>query len=218
MAGINQRMDTVRTRAVEIGVYLPLGAYARVRDQITDLSRARVRQLFDGLIERGQERVEPLERVVRRRGDDVQKTGRGAAKNVRRSVAKASDRSTAATAAAAPRLPRVAAPRSAADLAIPGYRSLTASDIVSRLQGLTQTDLARIYKYEESHDGRRTILDAIESKLVDLPIATYDALTVDELAPRLENLSKDELKTIRRYELDTKQRSLVVDKVDALLA
>ena len=218
MGTITDRIDTVRTRALEIGVYLPLGAYATVRDEITDLNGPRLRRVFAGLVDRGQDRLEPLEKVVRRRRRDVERGARDAAKEVRRTAGKASSRAASATAAAAPRLPRVAAPRSASDVPIAGYASLTASDVVSRLQGLTQTDLARVYKYEQSHDARRTVLDAIESRLTDLPIATYDALTVDELTPRLENLSKDELKTLRRYEAETKERISVLEKIDSLLS
>ena len=218
MAKMNERIDTVRSRAVEIGVYLPLGAYARVRDEIADLDRKQLRKLFDGLIDRGQQRLEPIEKIVRRRGNDVQKAAEETTKDARRAASKASKRATAASAQIAPRLPRVAAPRSASELPIAGYKSLTASDIVSRLQGLTQTELAKVYKYEQANDARRTILDAIEAKLVDLPIPTYDALNIEELTPRLENLSKDELKTVRRYESDTKARSTVIERIDSLLS
>src|SRR5918992_1614709 len=71
MATQTSRIDRLRSRAVDLGVYLPLGAYAAVRDGITDLDRKRVRKLVTDLTGRGQERLEPLERLVRRRGKDV---------------------------------------------------------------------------------------------------------------------------------------------------
>ena len=217
MPKITDRIDVVRSRAVELGVYLPLGAYARVRDQLTDLSRARVSKLFDDLIDRGQDRLQPLERVVRRRGAEAQEGAKTAADDAQKAVRKTSKRATAATANVAPKLPRVAAPKNAGELSIQGYDSLTAADIVSRLQGLTQTDLARVYKYEQANEGRSTILEAIDSRLIDLPIATYDALTVDEIIGRLDGLSKSDLRTLRRYEADTKDRSTLLEKIDSLL-
>ena len=219
MPKIIERIDDVRSRAVELGVYLPLGAYSRVRDELADvtISRTRIRGLFEDLIDRGQDRLQPIERVVRRRGADAQETAKKAAGDAQKAVRKTSKRATAATASVAPKLPRVAAPKNASELPIQGYDSLTAADIVSRLQGLTQTDLARVYKYEQANEGRSTILEAIDSRLVDLPIATYDALTVDEITGRLDGLSKSDLRTLRRYEADTKERSTLLEKYDSLL-
>ena len=219
MPKITERIGDVRSRAVELGVYLPLGAYARVRDELSDVtvSRTRVRRLFEDLVDRGQDRLQPLERVVRRRGAEAQETAKKTAGDAQKTVRKTSKRATAATANIAPKLPRVAAPKNASELPIQGYDSLTAADITARLQGLTQTDLARVYKYEQAHEGRSTILEAIDSRLVDLPIATYDALTVDEINGRLDGLSKPELRALRRYEADTKARSTVLEKIDSLL-
>ena len=221
MPKITERFDDVRSRAVELGVYLPLGAYSRVRDSITDVNRRRINKLFEDLIDRGQDRLEPIERVVRRRSNEVQdtveETAKSVAKDAQKAVRKTTKRATAASASVAPKLPRVAAPKSASELPITGYDSLTAADIVSRLQGLTQTDLARVYKYEQANDGRSTVLEGIDSRLVDLPIATYDALTVEEINGRLDGLSKSELRTLRRYEADSKARSTLLEKYDSLI-
>ena len=92
-----------------------------------------------------------------------------------------------------------------------------ASEITSELRGLTQTELAKVYKFEKAHENRRTVLDSIESKFVDLPIPTYDALTVDEINSRLEKLEASELRTVRRYEADTKERSTIIERIDSLL-
>ena len=220
MPKITERLDDVRSRAVELYVYLPLGAYSRVRDSITDLNRRRINKLFEDLIDRGQERLKPVERAVRRRGNEVQDTVEDTTKRVtkdaQKAVRKTTKRTTAASATVAPKLPRVAAPKSAGDLPIAGYDSLTAADIVSRLQSLTQTDLARVYKYEQANEGRSTILEAIDSRLIDLPIATYDALTVDEIIGRLDGLSKSDIRTLRRYEAESKARSTRLEKYDSL--
>lgn len=217
MPQITDRIDEVRTRALELGVYLPLGAYSKLRDGLTDLNRTRLTKLFDGLIDRGQDRLQPIERVVRRRGAEAQESAVKAAKKTQKAVSKTSRKATAASANIAPKLPRVAAPKKAGELPISGYASLTAADVVARLQGLTQTDLARVYKYEKAHEDRSTILEAIDSRLTDLPIPTYDALNVDEIIGRLDGLSKPELRVLRRYEADTKGRSTILEKLDSLL-
>ena len=214
-------VERVRTRALELGVFLPLGAYDRLRNELSDVSRPNFGRLYTDLVDRGQERLRPVERVVRRRSADARKEAVKAAETTRstarKQATKAGKRATAAQNTVAPKLPRVAAPRSASDLPIGGYDSLTASEIVAQLKGLTQTDIARIYKYEKAHEDRSTVLEAAESRFVELPIPTYDALSADEVVGRLEGLSQDELKTLKRYESDTKERSTVLNKIESLL-
>ena len=214
----NETLTRVRERAMELGVYLPLGAYSAVRDEISEIDSKRVKKLYTQLIDRGQTRLEPVERVVRRRTRKLEKSATEATNTAKKTVRKTTSRATAAANEIAPKLPRVAAPRKASELPISGYNSLTASEITAQLKGLTQTELAKVYKWERANENRSTILESIEAKFVDLPIPTYDALTVDELTSRLDGLSKDELKTIRRYELDTKNRSTVIERIDSILA
>jgi hypothetical protein len=49
-----------------------------------------------------------------------------------------------------------------AELAIPGYDSLSASQVVQRLAGLSGPELTDVRTYEETHRGRRTILNRID--------------------------------------------------------
>jgi len=53
-----------------------------------------------------------------------------------------------------------------ADLAIPGYDSLAASQVIPRLAGLSDEESADIARYESSHRGRKTVLGKI-SQLQD---------------------------------------------------
>ncbi|MDE3204625.1 MAG: hypothetical protein KGQ66_10410 [Acidobacteriota bacterium] len=53
-------------------------------------------------------------------------------------------------------------PPEAAELAIPGYDSLSASQVVQRLAGLSRSELASVGDYERAHRGRRTILNRID--------------------------------------------------------
>jgi hypothetical protein len=54
---------------------------------------------------------------------------------------------------------------SAADLPIPEYDGLSASQVVSRLSGLTPEELQAIRSYEEASRGRRTVMVAIDRLL-----------------------------------------------------
>jgi hypothetical protein len=47
---------------------------------------------------------------------------------------------------------------SAADLPIPGYDSLSASQVVQRLPGLSHEELERVRAYEQAGRGRKTVL------------------------------------------------------------
>jgi hypothetical protein len=217
MPKVTNTVERVRSRAMEVGVYLPLGAYATVRDQITDLSGERVRRAYSDLVDRGQDRMQPVERVVRRRSQQVEDRVEEVASDVRKTARKTTARAGAAADSIAPKLPRVAAPKKASELPIKGYADLTAAEIVSETKGLTQTELARVYKFERANENRSTVLEAVESRFVELPIPTYDALNVGEIVERLDGLTAEELKVVRRYEADTKGRTTVLDKIDALV-
>jgi hypothetical protein len=52
-------------------------------------------------------------------------------------------------------------PTSDDHLAIPGYDTLSASQVVQRLAGLSSAELEAVRQYEESHRGRRTILSKV---------------------------------------------------------
>ena len=214
-------MSTIRDKALEFGLYLPLGALDRLRSGVGEVDAAAVRRLYGDLVERGHERLDPLERAVRRRSDEVARQTRRGADEVATTAGGAArrtrGRARAASGVVAPRMPRVAAPRSAKELPIANYDGLTAEEIRVQIGSLTQTDLARVYKYERAHGNRSAVLDAIDSKLVTLPIPTYDALTVNEIAHRLDGLSERELRAVRDYESGTKNRSAVLEAIDARL-
>jgi hypothetical protein len=232
-------VDKFVSKAVDATVHLPLGIYDRTREQLADVDAKRLRKTFEALIEdlidRGQDRVGPLEQRLKREGrkaeadlsdavDEVQKTTRtvkkaakDTANRAQKTTQQTARKTTERTSAAKPQR-GVAAPRTASELPIESYGSLTADEIVSRLSGLTQTDLSKVYKFEKAHENRVTVLNAIEGKFVTLPIPTYDAFTADEIVDRLDKLDESELKTIKSYESATKMRSTVLEKVDSLLS
>jgi hypothetical protein len=57
-------------------------------------------------------------------------------------------------------------PEARADLPIPGYDALSASQVVERLAGLPTSELDAVYAYEAAHRQRRTILGKIEQLAV----------------------------------------------------
>lgn len=210
-------IDAARERVVELGVYLPLGAVSRLRDEVADIDRPKLRRTYRKLVQTGRARVEPLEKRLRRETTKASRTARSAERTVRSETRRTTRKATAAAGTVAPKLPRVAAPKTASELPIRSYASLTAEDVIAQTKGLTQTDLAKVYKFEKANRDRSSILEALESRFVELPIPTYDALTVDEIASRLEGRSEQELETLRRYEEQTKARQTVLEKIDGLL-
>ncbi len=54
---------------------------------------------------------------------------------------------------------------SPSSLAIPGYDSLSASQVVQRLEGLSLPELEEVRAHEAAHRQRRTILHRVEQLL-----------------------------------------------------
>jgi hypothetical protein len=104
--------------------------------------------------------VVPVARAARTAGE-------AATKAASRAVATAGS-TAAATAAGARRATNGTATRAATtvveadDLAIPDYDSLSASHVVNRLAGLTDTELEAVRLYEAANRGRKTILSKVQ--------------------------------------------------------
>lgn len=60
-------------------------------------------------------------------------------------------------------------PEHAPSLAIPGYDSLSASQVVQRLEGLSAPELEDVRAHEAAHRQRRTILHRIEQLMAGAP-------------------------------------------------
>jgi hypothetical protein len=58
--------------------------------------------------------------------------------------------------------PAAAAPPLSSSLAIPGYDTLSASQVVPRLEGLSGEELEAIRRYEEATRARKTVLTRID--------------------------------------------------------
>lgn len=148
---------------LDLFVYAPLGLALTARDQLPSLiekGRAQVTQQTTLAKMMGQFAVKEGEKEIRRRVEQMA---------ARPEPAPAASTAPAAPDASAPTTNGKAAPPAAPaepkptgeHLAIPGYDTLSASQVVQRLPGLSNEELAAVRAYEESTRGRRTILTKI---------------------------------------------------------
>lgn len=157
-------------QALDLLLYAPLGLAITAREELPKL------------IERGRQEVTGQVTMARVVGEFAVREGerqgsklvRDAAERIRPPAppeapprpALARAPSTAAPVAAAAPSPNGARP-SGGDLAIPGYDSLSASQVVPRLAGLSREELEAVRAYEASTRGRKTILNRVAQLQAD---------------------------------------------------
>ena len=226
-------MSTLRDKAVEIGVNAVLPAYSKVAARVNDLGDTRVGRLIEGAATRGLDAVRPAVRhaesvaghglkiidsagrLVPGRSPKESPAPKGPARRKSSTRPGSSRRSKSRIEG---RLVSGTEPTRPEDLPLVGYDALVADEIQVRLKGLTQSELAQVYKYEKSHDNRSTVLEAIEARLVDLPLPTYDSLRVAAILDAVNGLTRQELYTIHEYERTTRHRLPIIEKIETLLA
>jgi polyhydroxyalkanoate synthesis regulator phasin len=120
------------------------------------LSRERLQEVLDDAVERGRmtrtdatELVSELRRTTEEWFTEVDSRLGGPGERVRREVDRAR-RATGLGGASSP---------------IPGYETLTAAQVQSRLGDLSPADLRKVRDYERRNANRKTVLAAIESRL-----------------------------------------------------
>ena len=158
-------------KAVDLLIHVPLGILVTARDELPRLI-AKGRQEATGArfigkmaVDMGQREAGKVARRMSERLADL-----GLVPDPRRSPTGAAPSDDpmpeAATGTAAPDSPAtppaepVAGPV-AASLAIPGYDSLSAPQVVQRLDGLSDDELESVRAYETATRGRKTILSRI---------------------------------------------------------
>ncbi|HEX2031846.1 MAG TPA: hypothetical protein VHL78_10655 [Actinomycetota bacterium] len=90
--------------------------------------------------------------------------------------------------------------------------------MIAQLPKLTQDELRLVQAYERANQDRASVRQAIESRLVDLPIDGYDRMTAEEIADQLPSLTEKELRTVRDYESRGQARKTILERVESLLA
>jgi hypothetical protein len=155
--------------AVELFVYAPIGLLfdgATVLPQLVERGRSQVTMArLIGRFAVGQGRTEATKAASRLQdqaagvlgfiGDSV------AAPMPGRPPTSANRPASRAATRPSPTEGRPAPTASAADLAIPDYDGLSASQVVNRLAGLSSTELASVQRYEAANRGRKTILSKV---------------------------------------------------------
>jgi hypothetical protein len=144
-------------QAADLVFFAPLGLALEARQLIPELAaRGRRQLLFTRTV--GKYAV----RRGRHRVDALVGTGTGLVTGLFGSSSPEPDRYAEAAATAPVRLRPVSEPGPDSDhLAIPDYDSLSAFQVVPRLEALDPGDLAAVKDYEEATRGRRTILNKI---------------------------------------------------------
>jgi polyhydroxyalkanoate synthesis regulator phasin len=162
--------------AITRGVIRPLNLVMLTRDRIEEVvneavERGRVtaedaQSIVQGLVQRGREQTDSvmgdLEGLLQR--------GPTAAKRARKQVSDAAKgASKRARDQADPVLAQADRARRAAGVGpsfpILGYDDLTAAQVQSRLDGLSPAELRKVRDYEKRNANRKSVLDAVQSKL-----------------------------------------------------
>jgi ferritin-like metal-binding protein YciE len=203
--------DACATEALEIATYTAIERLAReVDDDETAELAVSIRGDEERMLERILREIPSLTDAVV--GADVEGDGSydvgstGAAEAVKR------------TARQARKVPGVARAEGAVkglvadegDLAISGYDGLTVTEIVARLDGLSQIDLAKIDVYERKNQDRTGITERIAKLRGDEPWPGYDELTAAEINAVLEEGDEVLGQRVRAYERDHKSRASVL--------
>ena len=123
--------------------------------------------------------------------------------------AKAPAAAKAAPGTAKPQAQRAKGARN--DAPLPRYDSLTAAEVVARLRALTQSELAKVQRYEQRGEGRQTILKRVDSLREKEPWRGYDTATVKEVRERLARAKADRVTAVRDYERRHRNRTGVMD-------
>lgn len=164
-------------QALEVVVFAPIGLVMTARAQLPEM------------VAKGRAQVEGQLTVARFIGQFAVKQGKA---EVEKRFKAYTDQTEPAPAPAPPSKPQVderaptisarptllAEPASpapappAADLAIPGYDALSASQVVQRLAGLSSAELEQVRAYEAATRGRKTVLTRISQLQTSKPLTS----------------------------------------------
>jgi ferritin-like metal-binding protein YciE len=203
--------DACATEALEIATYTAIERLARaVDDDETAELAASIRADEERMLARILREIPKLTGAVV--GADVEGEGSydiastGAAEAVKR---------TASQARRAPGVARAegevkGALASEDDLAISGYDELTVTEIVGRLDSLSQIDLSKIDAYERKNQNRTGITERVAKLRGDEPWPGYDELTAAQIRAVLGEGDEERGQRVRVYEREHKNRTSVL--------
>lgn len=225
--------DACASEALEIATYTALERLARaVNDEDTASLAASIRAEEEKMLARVLRAIPGLASAVvgaEVEGDssyDVTETGaadalRDVAESAKKGASKV-ESGARATARRARRAPGVAqaerkvkgAVASEGDLAISSYDKLTASEIVEKLPGLSQVELAKIESYERRNQERSTILSKLGTLSSKEPWPGYDEQNAVEIRATLSEGDEELARAVRSYERSHKDRAGVLEAAE----
>ncbi|MGZ4320719.1 MAG: ferritin-like domain-containing protein [Solirubrobacteraceae bacterium] len=221
--------DACATEVLEIATYTALEHLARgVSDDATAKLAASIRSDEEKMLARVMREIPKLTAAVVGadvQGDpsyDVSKTGaadavRDAGQQAKNTARRANTR-VRSTARQARKVPGVAqaegqikgAAASEQDLPVARYDTLTAADLIEKLSGLSQIDLAKVDAYERKNQNRSTVLGRTSALRGNEPWPGYDELNATEVNAVLGEGDDDRAKRVRAYERSHKNRAAVI--------
>ena len=144
--------------------------------------------------------------AVRKAGQEAEKTARRANARVRSTARQA--RKVPGVAQAEGQIKGAAAAEQ--DLPIGRYDSLTAAEVLEKLSGLSQIDLAKVDAYERKNQNRSTVLGRTSALRGEEPWPGYDELNAGEVNAMVGDGDEDRAKQVRAYERSHKNRAAVI--------
>ena len=160
--------DDPGEQLLDLLVYAPLGLLLEARDLVPKLA-AKGRQRMGGqvtvarmigemAVRQGQRRAETVVKRLREQppGAATDRPNADAAREMNGHRTDATEPQTSPASGGPATAP------DAASLAIPGYDTLSASQVVPRLEGLTPSELEAVRAYEVATRGRKTVLTRID--------------------------------------------------------
>ena len=225
--------DACATEALEIATYTALEHLAHaVSDETTAKLAASIRSDEEKMLDRMMREIPKLTDAVVRadvhgdRSYDASQTGaadavRDAGRHVKKTARRGNTRARSA-ARQARKVPGVAqaegqikgAMASEQDLPIARYDSLTAANVLEKLSGLSQIDLAKVDAYERKNQNRSTVLARTSALRRQEPWPGYDELTVGEINAVLSEGDEDRANQARAYERSHKNRAAVIQTIE----
>jgi ferritin-like metal-binding protein YciE len=225
--------DACAAEALEIATYTALEHLARaLGDDTTAKLASSIRADEEKMLDRVMREIPKLTDAVVRadvQGDpsyDVSQTGaadavRNAGRQAKATARRANTRARSTTRQAR-KIPGVAQAEgqikgtmaSEQDLPISRYDSLTAAEVLEKLSGLSQIDLAKVDAYERKNQNRSTVLARTSALRGEEPWPGYDELNVSEVNAVLGEGDEDRTKRARTYERSHKNRAAVIQTTE----
>ncbi len=101
---------------------------------------------------------------------------------------------------------------------IEDYDSLNVQEVRDQLGEMNVEEIKELRAYEAEHKNRQSLLDRVDAVIDASPaIKDYDSLNVQKVREQLGVMSVEEIKELRAYEAEHKNRQSLLDRIDAVI-